>query len=181
MCSKCGKNRKEQRLVHKKLCQSCYRKKNREKSLLKNDKKCISCGEVSTTKWYSGPTCRKCYRINLYDNHKVNKTEWYINERICNNLRSRISKIVSGTVKCGSAIEDLGCSIEEFKNYIESQFKNGMSWDNYANDSWHIDHIKPLASFNLTDEKEIKKACHYSNLQPLWAEENLKKSNKYED
>ena len=52
-----------------------------------------------------------------------------------------------------------------------------MSWDNYG--EWHIDHIRPMASFNLQEQEEQLKCCHYTNLQPLWAEENLRKGNKY--
>ena len=55
-----------------------------------------------------------------------------------------------------------------------------MSWDNWALDGWHIDHIKPLSSFNLENREELKKACHYTNLQPMWAEDNLRKGSKYE-
>ena len=62
------------------------------------------------------------------------------------------------------------------RNYLEKQFKEGMTWENYG--QWHIDHIIPLSSFNLLDEKEVKKAIHYSNLQPLWAIDNLKKGNR---
>lgn len=70
----------------------------------------------------------------------------------------------------------LGCSIEDFKMHIESLFKPGMSWEN--RDEWHIDHIIPLASAKT--EEEVIKLCHYTNLQPLWAHENLSKGAKYD-
>lgn len=73
----------------------------------------------------------------------------------------------------GSAVRDLGCSIPEFKTYIENKFVDGMSWDNHG--EWHLDHIKPLASFDLTDRSQLLIACHYTNYQPLWAIDNLKK------
>ena len=98
--------------------------------------------------------------------------------RIQRALRSRLNRALRGNYKCGSAIRDLGCSISEFKKYLESLWQKGMSWDNYGRDGWHIDHIKPLSAFDLTDRKQIKKACHYVNLQPLWAKDNLSKSNK---
>jgi hypothetical protein len=69
----------------------------------------------------------------------------------------------------------LGCSIPELKTYLESKFQEGMSWENWGIYGWHIDHIIPLDAFNLTNREEFLKACHYTNLQPLWAEENLKK------
>jgi len=53
-----------------------------------------------------------------------------------------------------------------------------MTWDNWTLDGWHIDHIKPLASFDLTDRKQLLEACHYTNLQPLWAKDNLTKNDK---
>lgn len=71
----------------------------------------------------------------------------------------------------------LGCSKIELKEYIESQFKPGMDWNNYG--KWHVDHIRPLSSFNLSVEEERIKAFHYSNLQPLWAVDNIKKSDTY--
>lgn len=71
-----------------------------------------------------------------------------------------------------------GCTIEELKNYIGSQFQEGMNWENYGLYGWHIDHKKTIASFDLTNREQFLEACHYSNLQPLWANDNLKKSNK---
>lgn len=101
-----------------------------------------------------------------------------IDFKLKRNLRSRLNKTIRGDYKTGSAVRDLGCSIEEFKAYLESLFQPGMSWDNYGLKGWHIDHIIPLDSFDLTDPEQLKKACHYTNLQPLWAADNLKKSNR---
>jgi len=69
----------------------------------------------------------------------------------------------------------LGCDWLELKAYLESNFLPGMSWDNYG--KWHIDHIKPCCS--ASNIEELEKLQHYANLQPLWAEDNLKKSGKY--
>jgi len=70
----------------------------------------------------------------------------------------------------------LGCSFTEAKKHIEKQFTEGMNWDNYTKDGWHIDHIIPLSSANTKDE--LENLCHYTNLQPLWAFDNLSKGNK---
>lgn len=94
-------------------------------------------------------------------------------------LRQRLNKSVVSGSKSGSAVRDLGCSIDKLKIRFEEMFyphpKTGeeMSWENYG--EWHIDHIKPLALFDLTDRKQLKQACHYTNLQPLWAVDNLSK------
>lgn len=93
--------------------------------------------------------------------------------KIAKYLRNRLSNSLKRNTKNGSAVKDLGCSLEELKQYLESKFQNEMTWDNYG--SWHIDHIIPLASFDLSNREELLKACHYSNLQPLWALDNLKK------
>jgi len=73
--------------------------------------------------------------------------------------------------------EILGCTWEFFRDYIEQQFTEGMTWDNYGD--WHLDHIIPLSSAKT--DKEVYRLNHYTNLQPLWAEENLKKSDKIFD
>jgi hypothetical protein len=74
----------------------------------------------------------------------------------------------------------LGCSINDCKTHIESKFKLGMTWENYGHKTWHIDHIIPYSFFDLSDEEQVKKCFHYTNLQPLWAEENYKKRDKIE-
>jgi hypothetical protein len=68
----------------------------------------------------------------------------------------------------------IGCKVEELATHLEYKFKRGMNWDNHG--KWHIDHIIPCASFDLTDEKQMMQCFHYTNLQPLWAEDNLSKS-----
>ena len=94
--------------------------------------------------------------------------------RLSRNLRSRLYAAIKGDLKTSSAVSDLGCTIEEFKLYIENQFQPGMTWENYG--EWHIDHLLPLSSFDLTKKSELLEACHYLNLQPLWKIDNLQKS-----
>jgi hypothetical protein len=85
-------------------------------------------------------------------------------------------------MKLSSTSELLGCSRMELKNYLESKFKPGMTWDNYGINGWHIDHIKPCASFSNFNNIETQKECfNYKNLQPLWAYENRSKSSKFEE
>lgn len=93
-------------------------------------------------------------------------------------LRQRLNSALKGNTKTGSAVSDLGCTIEELRLHLESKFENGMTWDNHGRHGWHIDHIKPLSSFDLSDPEQLKLAVHYTNLQPLWAVDNLRKSNK---
>lgn len=88
-------------------------------------------------------------------------------------LRTRFKLALHRGSKSGSAVRDLGCIIGELKVHLESLFQPGMSWDNHG--EWHIDHIRPLASFDLTDRDQFLQACHYTNLQPLWAIDNLRK------
>lgn len=101
------------------------------------------------------------------------------NYRIKKNFRSRIRIALKGIAKSDTTINILGCSIEYFKNYIESQFKEGMSWSNYGRKGWHIDHKIPVSWFNLSNPHCLKLAFNYKNHQPLFWEENLFKGNKY--
>jgi hypothetical protein len=100
-----------------------------------------------------------------------------LNARISCNLRTRLYCAVRNNQKTGSAVKDLGCTITELKCHLESQFQPGMSWENWGHgkDKWHIDHILPLSKFDLTDRAQFLRACHYKNLQPLWADDNIRK------
>lgn len=96
------------------------------------------------------------------------------------NLRRRITKLLSGRdTRAGSSVRDLGCSVAELKAYLESKFKPGMSWENYG--LWHLDHIMPLSKFDLSVREEFLRACHFSNIQPLWAADNIRKGNKFKE
>jgi len=91
------------------------------------------------------------------------------------NLRNRLYYAITrnGNFKSAHTLALLGCSRLDLKKHIESLFQSGMSWENYG--QWHIDHIKPCKSFDLSCKEEQEKCFHFSNLQPLWASENLSK------
>lgn len=96
--------------------------------------------------------------------------------KLIKNLRRRLNRFISLTyfTKRSTTINLIGCPPNELKLFLEKKFKGNMSWDNYG--EWHIDHIIPLSSAKT--EEELYKLCHYTNLQPLWAKDNLVKSNK---
>jgi len=98
--------------------------------------------------------------------------------KLASNLRRRVLCAIKSNLKSGSAVRDLGCSVQEFKNYIEQQFKHGMNWGNYGQFGWHLDHIVPLSKFDLTNRKDFLKAAHFTNYQPLWWNENISKGAK---
>jgi len=102
----------------------------------------------------------------FYERHKIQ----------CNLGRRIREKLRSG--KDGKKVEwFLGCSIDFLKLHLESKFKPGMSWDNYG--KWHIDHVRPCASFNLENHDQQKECFNWTNLQPLWAKENRSKGARY--
>lgn len=99
--------------------------------------------------------------------------------KIIHTLRQRIRDALRRIKIKGKSIALLGCTIDEFKAHIESKFRDEMSWENHGNHGWHIDHIRPCSSFNLASLEAQQICFHYSNMQPLWAHENLKKSWKF--
>lgn len=163
-------------------------------------KTCAECNNGFIAHRQSTKFCSvKCNNLNLYKNRDIEAYnarkrntimgpkararhfERYNNDpkyRLTCVLRARLNVAIKSDQKIGSSIKDLGCSIEELKNYIASKFEPGMTWDNWSKTGWHLDHIIPLSKFDLTDPEQFAKACHYSNLQPLWAEDNLKKGGK---
>jgi hypothetical protein len=109
-----------------------------------------------------------------------------INYKLSAILRRRIRHAIKYNVRPGSAVKDLGCSVEELKTRLESMFythpntREIMSWNNYGR-RWHIDHIIPLAYFNLTNYKQFIIATNYKNLRPMWAEYNISKGDNLPD
>lgn len=93
------------------------------------------------------------------------------------NIRSYIYLLLKGYIKEGKCFDLIGCAPEQLKKHLENQFQSGMTWFNYG--KWHIDHIIPCSRFDLSKREEQEKCFHYTNLQPLWAKDNLAKGKKY--
>ena len=132
------------------------------------------------------------YRLNNLNKIRLTKSTYYkrvTKQRLMNDpalrikirLRKRMWEALrrQTTFKDKPTFELLGIKkIDTVKEYIEKQFIKGMSWNNYG--KWHIDHIKPVSKFNLSDSKQQKLAFHYTNLQPLWAIDNIRKGSRTE-
>jgi hypothetical protein len=178
-------------MINKK-CASCLETK--DTSLFGKDKSkidgllsyCKECVNLKNRAWYTDNkdkfkhSDKQWLKRNV--DRVINRSNAYCKQRrisdpsfaIAKSIRSRLYKCLSS--KRPSTKSLIGCSYSDLVSYLESLFKPGMSWANRS--QWHIDHIAPLASFDLTDPEQFKKACHYTNLQPLWAEENMIKSDK---
>lgn len=166
-----------------------YYIKNKERLLIKNKLRRKNNPEYykkyEKDRYDKNPEFHK-KRHRDYSKNNRDKINKYIRDRYTNDLqfklscvlRSRLLIAVKGKQKSDKTINLLGCTISELKTYIEKQFKDGMTWDNWKYKGWHIDHIKPISKFNLSNKKELLEACHYTNLQPMWAIDNHKKSNK---
>lgn len=98
--------------------------------------------------------------------------------RILQNLRMRIRKAIRGISKSARTLELLGMELKEFRIYVQGQFRPGMTWENYG-PVWHIDHVRPCASFDLTDPAQQRICFNWENLQPLFAKENFRKGAKF--
>lgn len=186
-----------------KFCTICKKNKNICEFSGSKSSRCTNCNIVYMKEYYEKNKKRiseqkKQYRKKNKDKISEQKQNYYINNKekineykrrweknkrdtdiffkLKQSVRHRINTIFSRTnmVKSKSSYELIGMDIVLLKKYLEEQFTVGMSWDNYGD--WHIDHIIPLSSAKT--EKELYKLCHYTNLQPLWAKDNIKKSNK---
>lgn len=126
-------------------------------------------------------------KIKEYILNNKGKRNKYLKERRKKNinfkliccLRNRINEALKNNYKKSSTIILLDCTIQELRKHLEKQFKKGMNWNNWGRKGWHIDHIKPCMYFDLAKVEEQRKCFHYTNLQPLWARENLRKPKKY--
>jgi hypothetical protein len=161
-------------------------------------KNCRRCGQIfeenKEEKIYCSLKCsnlhkeyKKNYMIKYYKEHKEemnecnkknhkNRLKIDIKFKLTHNLRTRIWSALKGISKYSYTEELIGCNIEFLKKHLESQFVAGMTWNNYG--VWHIDHIRPCSSFDLSEVLEQRKCFNYNNLQPLWAHDNrVKKDN----
>lgn len=170
-----------------KSCKSQYRKKyyskNKSKEYYSENKE----RKIELDKKYylenKEAICRRKKMWTRKNRDRINRRHA---ERMKNDLQYRLNRAIRSRFnqayrkgyKGGVAIQYLGCNLAYFKIYLENMFLNNMNWDNYGVNGWHIDHIKPLSSFDLENPEEVKIACHYTNLQPLWASDNLSKGAK---
>jgi len=117
------------------------------------------------------------YHSEWKKNKRINDDEYKLKENMSRRIRYELNTLLKGK-KTKRTFEYLGCSIDELKKYLETKFTGNMSWDNYGK-VWHIDHIIPCASWNLSDEFENNCCWNYRNLQPLYASENQSKKDAY--
>ena len=198
-CNTCDN---QQKYLTKGLCRKCYYILNKEHILAyKAENKSPNKAEYNRNYYLVNKSSllkkKKQYHEEHRDEKLIYKKQYYVKNRqkiidlnllyikrrskidplykISRNIRSRLNSALKNNHKTGSAIRDLGCSIDFFKTHLENQFVQGMTWDNYGPKGWHIDHIRPLCSYDLSNPEELKIACHYTNLRPLWWSENLSK------
>lgn len=125
----------------------------------------------------------KAKRAENREKERIRKRNRYLNNpayKIESNIRSRMKQAFNHqlTTKKDTFYKLVGCNLETLKAHLEALFLPGMTWENKSRNGWHIDHIIPCASFDLTDPKQQRACFHYTNLQPLWAKDNLKKGCK---
>lgn len=165
--------------------------KNREQILKNNRKKYIKNKEYFKQYFQKNKDKNKEYR-HLKNKEWMKKNRSYINQQInnkyINNIQFKSRMILGSRIRIALKKQNskkqektiilIGCTHKQFQEHIEKQFKEGMNWNNWTLHGWHIDHIKPLSSFDLKQKEEQLKACHYTNLQPLWCYDNLSKGGK---
>jgi hypothetical protein len=123
----------------------------------------------------------KEYRLNHIIRFKKLESIKYktdVNFRITECCRSRLYLALKGFLKVSTTFQLIGCSTGKLKQHLESKFQTGMSWKNYGKKGWVIDHIVPCASFDFSKPSQQRKCFHYTNLQPLWLKDNLRKGKK---
>jgi hypothetical protein len=161
-----------------------YREKNNENIIINNRKHYLNnvdkINERNRNWRKNNPQRSKEFSKNWKENNieKIKLYQQIPEIKISHNMRCRIKQFLknNNVSKKNKTFEIVGCHPEFLKEHLEKQFKEGMSWENYGLYGWHIDHIIPLSSSKT--EEEIYQLSHYTNLQPLWAEDNLKKGNK---
>jgi len=156
---------------------------------------CKKCRGIETYKWQknnpdkvkkSSKAAREKRNLNKHEEvlqyQQIWKKEKYDNDigyHIKIILRQRVKSALRGKLKVSTTLSLLGCTTGQLISYLESKFTLGMTWDNYGQYGWHIDHVIPCAAFDLTDPEQQKQCFHYTNLQPLWNIDNRKKGSLY--
>jgi len=153
-----------------------YRLKNKEKQKQYEKKWRLNNKEKANQKCKEWRLKNKEYSKKYLSKYEKKRRKIDPNFKLIKYIRSRIWSGLKGRYKSKSTIKLLGCSIEECWQHLESKFQPGMTKENYG--QWHVDHIRPCVSFNLTDPEQQKICFHYTNLQPLWAEDNIRKKDK---
>lgn len=126
---------------------------------------------IATRKWEAKNGIRK--HVVAFRNHRSKRTNYFLTSK----LRSRIYSVLKGIKKSAPTLVLLGCSLNDFRSHLESQFVEGMSWQNYGR-LWHIDHIRECWRFDLSNPEQQRACFHFSNLRPLWAKDNLSRPKK---
>ena len=171
------RNRREKILSEKKEYHKKVYPERKEKILLKQKERRAKNPEPMRK-------AEKKYRDTHLEQQKAKKVRYFkknASAKIGAEIQKRlIEAITIGRKSKKYNIEEIiGCSISELKKHLEAQFQPGMTWENRGNTGWHIDHIKPKSSFDLSDPEQQKACFHYTNLQPLWEADNLKKGAKH--
>ena len=155
----------ERRKKHYKENTEIYKTRNlNNKDNIKATKKKYRANNKQKIKEYDAKT-KDRQNIRKVENRKLNP-----HKRVQHCLQTRIRTAINSAdgKKVNHTEELIGCSIQFYKEYLESKFIVGMSWENYGFVGWHIDHIRPCASFDLSDPEQQKLCFHYTNTQPLW-------------
>lgn len=145
----------------------------------KNKKKIYKKNSEYHKIWYEKNKKIKLLKSKFYNEKRESEDpEYKLRRRLRSRLTTALKKYLKVPFKERNINLLIGCSLAELRKYLESQFKDDMNWNNHGK-LWHIDHIKPCRLFNLSDIEEQRRCFNYRNLQPLYAQENLKKNGKY--
>lgn len=173
-CSKCGQNKPVRAFYRKSSVKSC--------GLTAACKDCLrEPARIVAANWRQANPGRTAQNTRNYrDRNRVRIREEERQRRASDpvfrfvkNARTRIYLALKKGPKYAKTESLVGCSFDQLLGLMEFHFLPGMSWENYG--QWHVDHIKPCAIFNLSDPAQQQECFHYSNLQPMWGEDNMRK------
>ena len=172
-------------------CKECIKAESRRRIDNMTEKERKRKNEMALERYYEDRERRIDY-VKAYN--KKRKKEDPVFKAICNarksfkkhldNIRSKDDETLEKWEHTRKTFDYYGCTSKELIEHIESQFVDGMTWENRGAKGWHLDHIRPLSSFDFTGDdmdEQLKAAWHYTNLQPLWWYDNLAKSDKWDE